>query len=500
MGYLLNIFSLGCKIRPLLRLLLIILIATATYLSNISFAIETNFPDIGESSASILETKNEKMIGDMIMQKIHGSNFLIADPIVNEYLHSIARHFKSQPPLRHINLDIFGVNTPEFNAFAFFGGHIAVHSGLILGVSNESELVAVLAHEIAHITQRHLARIMDASQQMMPLTAAEILAAIAVGALGAPEASIHLATAAMAGHVQSMVNFTREHEKEADRVGIQMLSQTEFDPNAMASVFQCMKKNSQYQTKPPEYLLTHPVYDSRIADAQNRAAAFKSKKATDSLSFHLVRARLEVAIEESMHKKIDRLKEKLSAGRYQNKIAAEYAYAVSLLKSPKEANTGLIRLQNLNTQNPNQWMLELGLAEAEYLTGQLAAALNRTKRLLEANPANYAIILEYVKLLLQNKQPKIAISLLVAERQRHFTDPLLHQLLARAYSLSQQQTELHRSQAEWHFSRGEFKDAFKQLDLALGYAQHNPSVSNKIVKRKAAMEAIIAEQKDLKLS
>lgn len=499
MRYLLNIFCLHCRTTPLLSLLWKVLIVVIIYLSNTVFAIETNFPDMGESSETILEAKNQRVIGNMIMQKIHGSDFLVADPIVNEYLHGIARHFTSQPHLRHINLDIFGVNTPEFNAFAFFGGHIAVHSGLILGVNNESELVAVLAHETAHISQRHLARIMDASRQMMPLTAAEILAAIAVGALGAPEAGIHLATAAMAGHMQSMINFTREHEKEADRVGIQMLSQTEFDPNAMASVFQCMKKNSQYQTAPPEYLLTHPVYDSRIADAQNRAAAFKKKQATDSLSFHLVRARLEVATEESTHKKIHRLKEKLDSGRYQNKIAAEYAYALSLLKSPKQANTGLTRLQSLNTQNPNQWMIELGLAEAEQVTGQLASALNRTKRLLELYPSNYAIIVQHVTLLLQNKQPDSAIKLLVAQRQTRFNDPMLHQMLARAYSLAHQQAELHRSQAEWHFARGEFKDAFKQLDLALEYAQHKKSVSNKIHQRKDAMQAMIEEQKDLKL-
>lgn len=476
-----------------------IIIIFIIYFSNVVFAAETNFPDMGESVATILEVRNEGLIGDMIMQKIHGSDFLIADPVVNEYLQGIGLHFTAQPHLRHFKLDIFGVNTPEFNAFAFFGGHIAVHSGLILGVENESELVAVLAHETAHITQRHLARITEASRQMMPLTAAEILAAIAIGACGAPDAGIHLATAAMAGHMQSMINFTRDHEKEADRVGIQMLSQTNFDPNAMATVFQRMKKNSQYQTRPPEYLLTHPVYDSRIADAQNRAAMFKHRQTTDNLDFHLVRARLEVALEESIHKKIQRLKEKLNPRQYQNKIGAEYAYALSLLRSHKQTQEGLLRLQNLNTENPNQWMLELGLAEAEQVMGQLNAALNRTKSLWEAYPSNYAIILQYATLLLENKQPDMAIKLLVAQRKTHFNDPMLHQMLARAYSLSHQQAELHRSQAEWHFARGEFKEAFKQLDLALEYTQNNKALSAKIHQRKESMQATIVEQKDLKL-
>lgn len=484
---------------PKLFSLYTVVFITILYFSNMAFAIETNFPDTGDYSQTILEAKNERIIGDMIMQKINGSDFLISDPIVNEYLHNIALHFTAQSHLRHINLDIFGVNTPEFNAFAFFGGHIAVHSGLILAVNNESELVAVLAHETAHITQRHLARMMEASRQMMPLTVAEILAAIAVGALGAPDAGIHLATAAMAGHMQNMINFTREHEKEADRVGIQMLAQTQFDPHAMATVFQRMKKNSQYQTRPPEYLLTHPVYDSRIADAQHRAAAFKQRPAPDSLLFQLVRARLEVALEESTSKKIQRLKEKRDSGHEQNKIAAEYAYALALLNSPKQVGEGLSLLQTLNTENPNQWIIELGLVEAEQISGQLSAALTRTEHLLASHPSNYAIIQQYATLLLQNKQPAEAIQLLVAERKAHFNDPVLHQMLARAYSQMHQPAELHRSQAEWHFARGEFKEAFKQLDLAEEYAQNNKLLLDKINHRKDAMQLVIIQQKDLKL-
>jgi predicted Zn-dependent protease len=140
------------------------------------------------------------------------------------------------------------------------------------------------------------------NRQMMPLTIVELLAALAIG-IGSPEAGIHLAHAAIAGHMQSMINYTREHEQEADRMGMQLLAKTHYDPNGMAAVFQHLRKKSTYQSHPPEYLMTHPVFDSRIADAQNRAMSLHVHPVPDSLFFHLIRARLEVIKDQSLTRK-----------------------------------------------------------------------------------------------------------------------------------------------------------------------------------------------------
>ncbi len=462
-------------------------------------AFETNFPQLGEASmSSRLDAHSEQVIGNMIMQKIHGSGFFISDAVVNEYLKNLAAKFSTETRIPNFTLDFFGVNSSEFNAFAFFGSHVAVHSGLILAVDNESELAAVLAHETAHITQRHLTRMLQHNQKMMPLTYAEILAAIAIGALGSPEAAAHLATAAMAGHVQQVINYTRDHEQEADRIGIQLLARTQFDPSAMASVFQRMKQHSIYQEMPPEYLLTHPMFDSRIADAQNRAASLAYRQIPDSLFFHFVRARLEIEKEENAHKKLNRLKENLISDRYQNKAAAQYAYALALMnnRQPQEA---LPILRDLNARYPEEWIIDLSVVDAEAKTGHMAPALLRIKQLLEAKPKNYAIRLQYATLLLQQKQAQQVIKLLLPYRKVHFTDPAIHQMLAHAYSMSQQPIKLHHSQAEWHFAKGEFKEAYKQLDLALEYAEHHPMESQKINDRREAIKEIEEQQRDLKL-
>ncbi len=460
--------------------------------------LQTNFPEVGEYVDSSLSPQTERLIGDHIMQKIYGSDFIVSDPVVNEYLQSIATKFSSHIHTKDLKLHFFGVNTPELNAFAFFGAHVAVHSGLILAVTNENELAAVLAHETAHITQHHLLRIVAANRQMMPLTFAEVLAAIAVGALGAPEAGAHLANAALAGHVQQMINFTREHEQEADRIGIKLLAASKFDPTAMASVFQRMKKQVYYHEIPPEYLLTHPVFDARIADAQNRAEMLPYQQAPDSLQFHLVRARLEVANKENTTKKINRFKELLDTGRYLNKAAAQYGYALALVKN-QQSKAALPILKSLMALHPSHWMIELGMAEAEANANLMSQALNRTQRLLKDHPANYAIALQCASLLLQNEQAHEAIKLLLSYRKTHMQDPVLHQLLARSYSKVQQTVQLHRTQAEWHFARGEFKPALHQLDLALEHSEIDKKFTAQIQDRKKTMQDIIQRQKEIKL-
>ena len=436
-------------------------------------------------------------MGDMVLQKIHGSDFKLADPIVDQYLQELATKFNAHINLPNFKLHFFGVDTSELNAFAFFGANVAVHSGLILAVNTESELAAVLAHETAHISQHHLSRMVATNRQMMPLTIVELLAALAIG-IGSPEAGIHLAHAALAGHMQNMINFTREHEQEADRMGMQLLVKTNFDPNGMAGVFQHLRRHTGYQTKAPEYLMTHPVFDSRIADAQNRALSLGTRKVSDSLFFHLVRARLEVSKYENTHKKITRLQDKHQKGRFQNKTAAQYAIAIAHIKNhhPQKA---IPLLQELLKAHPNEWVIELSLAKAESKANLIQQALARTERLMKIYPSNYAILSYHTGFLLQNKQPDKVVTLLITHKRNHMRDPFLHEMMARAYSMIGEKVALHRAQAECHFAKGQFREAFKQLEVALEYTKNKDPVIRQIKERRNTMQAIIQQQKGLKI-
>lgn len=462
-------------------------------------AIETNIPDLGQHTQSILSTPTEQLMGDSIMRQIYGTDYVVNDPVISEYLKQLAAKFTTHAKIKDYPLHFFGLNTAEINAFAFFGGHVAVHGGLMLMVENESELAAVLAHETSHISQHHLARILESNKQRMPITIAEVIASIAIGALGAPEAGAHLATAAMAGHVQHLINFTREHEYEADRMGMSLLARMGYDPKAMAKVFERLKQSTIYNDKPPEYLMTHPVFEARIADAQNRAASIPYNKSPDNFLFHLSRARIESTYDEkNNNNNIKRFKIKLSKG-HGNQVANEYGYALTLVKSPrqKENQQGLEILKRLSAEYPTEWAIQLGLAEAEETLGFYEAALDRYKQLHTQYPKNFGLTMSYVKILLQQRKAKEAIYLLKLQRRDYFSNPVIHQALAHAYSLTRQQTEVHRAQAEWHFARGEEKDTVKQLDLALESAEHDPAMVTLIKDRRDKMKEIIKKQKSL---
>lgn len=455
--------------------------------------IATNAPEL-EYAETTVDQHTERVLGEMIMQKIQGSDLVLRDYLANEYLKKFSTHFYDPKDPIEIKPHFFCVQSEEFNAFAFFGSHVAVHSGLIQSVANESELAAVLAHETAHIKQKHLSRMLIKNKQLMPMTLAGLLAGAALGTV-APEAGIHLATASLAGHSQQLINFTREHEQEADRIGIQLLAKAHYNPLGMAEVFERMKNKFSYQETPPEYLLTHPLFDSRIADAQNRAHEFPATPKTDPLVFHLIRAQLEIQKPENPAKKQARLKERLSTSNYTFLAAAEYAYALALLDN-QQATEALKQLERLAQEHPEEWLIELSLAEAKAALQPIEAALVHTQALNERYPHNEAILLQHADYLLKAHQAKAVIKLLSPYRRASPQNPFTYPLLAQAYSQLKQPIGVHRAQAEWHFCRGEFKEAFAQLSFALDKTTDPSEMRHLIQQRQQIMKDIQSQQQE----
>jgi predicted Zn-dependent protease len=468
----------------LILLWIFLLCSLTTYAVEIE---EIGLPDIEQRSTDLLALKNEREMGELIMQKIQGGNAYVPDAMVNQYLQQLAVRLGSHVPAQDFKLHFFGVQSNELNAFAFFGGHVAFHTGLLLAVETESELAAVLAHETSHITQRHLARMLVNNKQMLPLTFIELLAATAVGAAGAPEAGMHLATAALAGHVQKLINYTREHEKEADRIGIELLVKAGFAPGAMASVFNKMNQNVRYQTRPPEYLMTHPMFGSRIADAEHRAAHFNKRVVVDSLAFHLIRVRLEVSKAGTSQTQIKHLRKKLDSIKFKNNpTAVEYGESLVLMKEGKHSEANAI-LTSLCQKHPEEWILGLTLVENQQTVKKHDEALKELQRLYTLYPTNQAVILYYAdELLMVNKSE--AAKELLSSNQSYLNDPIAYELLARANGQLKNLVALHSARAEWHYARGEYKEALQQLDIAMEHASGNATIIESLRARKAAMK------------
>lgn len=421
---------------------------------------------------TVLTFAKEKQFGDLMMRQLRAENRVSPDLVLNEYLQSLGRQIATVAPQTSFQTTVFGIRSKEVNAFTFFGGYIGVHDGLLLNMANEQALVAVLAHEYSHITQRHLARMIENHRRMMPLTLAEMLAAMAIGTAGSPELGMHAIYAVLNMHFQKMLMFSREHEQEADRQALQILAKLDYDPRALPEVFQGFGKTARFSEKTPEYLQSHPLNESRIADAQNRATRFPKRTVTDSLLFHWAVARTRVAnfeerLEDLMlqvQRELKGLDEQTSERKW---AQAKYTQALVFAKNLQYAQAISI-LNELQRKYPSEWCIGLSLAEAEYLSGQKKEGLARLEQWLAKHPRLFPVGMLYSEYLIREKKPEQANAWLRKYDYEGGADVLAYyQLLAQTHRLLGDVPGVHRAQAEWHLLRGDVKAARLQVKLAL---------------------------------
>ncbi len=226
-----------------------------------------SLPDIGTTAGATLSVNEELQMGDFYVRELRASAPLINDPILDQYINTLGQRLVSHAWSVKTPFHFYLIQNDELNAFAFFGGNVVLHSALFRYTDNESELASVMAHEISHVTQRHLARAMEEQKRSAPLTWVGALGSILL-AMANPQAGMAALTGTLAGTQQGVISFTRQNEQEADRIGIQVLQRAGFDPEAMPDFMQKLADLSRYDSKPPEMLLTHPLPDSRLADAR----------------------------------------------------------------------------------------------------------------------------------------------------------------------------------------------------------------------------------------
>lgn len=247
-------------------------------------------PDMGTSAGSTLSIGQEMQMGDYYVRQLRGSAPLINDPLLTQYINSLGMRLVSHANSVKTPFHFFLINNDEINAFAFFGGNVVLHSALFRYSDNESQLASVMAHEISHVTQRHLARAMEDQQRSAPLTWVGALGSILL-AMASPQAGMAALTGTLAGTRQGMISFTQQNEQEADRIGIQVLQRSGFDPQAMPTFLEKLLDQARYSSRPPEILLTHPLPESRLADARNRANQMRPMVVQSSEDFYLAKAR-----------------------------------------------------------------------------------------------------------------------------------------------------------------------------------------------------------------
>ncbi|MGX2039587.1 beta-barrel assembly-enhancing protease [Methylocaldum sp. MU1018] len=445
-------------------------------------------PEIGDPTGTLMTPQQEKELGEAFYRKLHAQLEISQDPEVNDYIQSIGQKLAGSSDNPAQSFHFFVVREPSINAFAGPGGYIGVHSGLILTSEAESELASVLAHEIAHVTQRHLYQTFQAAGRLALPTAAAMLAAVLLGAKS-PQLGQAALMAAQAANLQYQINFTRDNEAEADRVGMQILSKSDFDPRAMPTFFERMQQSTRFAGRElPEFLLTHPVTVSRISDTRGRAEQFPYRQYPDSLTYQLVRAKLRVQTAANPRDALGYFKAVSGQGTKLQQDVSAYGLALALIADARAGEAKPI-LQRLIALYPDQSHFVNALAGAELETKDYPRAIRIYESALQRFPENRALTLNYARALLTTGKAQQARKLLHDYTRIHLPTPEVHELMAQAYSQLGNDAESHRYVAEAYYAAGQNRAAILQLRLAKKMAGDNFYLNSVIDERLKQLRA-----------
>lgn len=437
-----------------------------------------NLPNLGGTERSELSPQMERKLGEQIMLDIRRNRDYLDDAPVLEYLNNFgAKLVAAHPEARGeagFDYFFFGVRDATLNAFALPGGFIGVHSGLVLAAQSESELASVLAHEIGHVSQRHIARMLGQQRQdsLIPLATA-ILAILVAGS--SPDASLALATGGQGYAIQRQLNFSRDAEREADRIGLRILREAGFDTTGMMVFFGRMQTATRaYSDGAPAYLRSHPMTTERIADIEARTRGQRYRQRVDSLDFHLIQARLRVLQDlssEGLHETANAFEEQLRQKTRMQIAAAKYGQAFVALRqgAPAKAQELLQEArsaaQGASAPVHSQLLSSLAIDIALALRSP-DDALREADAARARFPLSRGIAIQYADALMAAGRGEEAVKYLRDQTQLYRQEPKLHNRLAKAYAAMTKQALQHMSLAEAYALSGSMPAAIEQLGIA----------------------------------
>lgn len=444
----------------------LLLVGTVLPLAQADAPSSVALPDFGDSSGALISPLEEQRLGEEFMRSVRRSVTIVDDPEVEEYIQNLGYRLVAGADPQPYRFTFFVVQDSAINAFAGPGGFIGVNSGLILAAESESELASVLAHETAHVTQHHLLRAFDkANRTNLPATAA-LIAALILGAHNPQMAEAAIAST-VAGSQQMQINFTRDNELEADRVGLQILASAGYDPINMPAFFEKLQQaNRYYESGAPEFLLTHPVTTSRIADTRGRAEQYPRIPPPSGLNFQLIRAKLRVITRDDPDQSVQFFKAALEQKTYAFEEAARYGYALALINH-KEFNAAREQVAWLLKKSPNRIAYLIANAQLEAKSGNGKAALKIYNDTLNLYPRHYPLTILYSQELLRQGQPVPARLLLQEYLRYREPKPLLYRLLAQAENDAGSPIESQQVLAEYDYLNGQTQSAIERLNRAL---------------------------------
>ena len=423
-----------------------------------------NLPEFADSSTAVVSPEYERRLGQLFLKQVRYFSKIISDPEVESYIESIGYQLASHSDNTEQPFKFFVVDNPSINAFAGPGGMIGVNSGIILNADDESELASVMSHEIAHVTQRHIARMLEQHEKYSLPTAAAVVGAILI-AMANPQVGAAAMTGITGLNVQNQINFTRANEKEADRIGMQLLVRAGHNPRSMPAFFEKLQRLSRFQQSGvPEYMRTHPLTTSRIADTRARAEEYPRRKFTNSHAYMLVRHKLLVLSYKNPRYAVDAFLDKLNNNALgkRERLAIQYGLAYAYLNINEYA-LAKRQINILLKDNPDDVAYLLLSALNEKNRSNYQAALSIYERTYEFYPDYKPVIIAYSRALLDVKQAKKARQLLT-DYERYYSHTLAtYSLLGQAEAMLGNEIEVAMIQVEYYYLAGETGRAIDKL-------------------------------------
>ncbi len=422
-------------------------------------------PELGDVASNELSLAAEKRIGQQIMNEIRTREpSYLDDPDVETYLNQLGARLVAVSNDPGMGFDFFAIDDPSINAFALPGGFIGVHTGLLLAAQTESELSGVLAHEISHVTQRHIAR------QIFQAKKVSMASLIAMGlALLAARSNSQVAGAALstaqAGAISSQLAFSRDFEREADRLGFDMLRRSGFDARGMSLFFERLQQTSRlYENNATAYLRSHPLTGERISDMQNREQATAYRQIADGSDFQLVRARVR-ALQGRPADAVADFEGLLRERKYTSEASARYGLAVARVRSRDwtAAEQELVAVRKLNVSSA---MVERLLAEVKIARGDKGAGLALYREAMARYPLNMPLLYGYGTALIADRKFAEALKFADVQLQSYPRDLRLHAMRADSYGALGRRSQQHLALAEMSALKGQTAGAIEQLQLA----------------------------------
>ena len=479
--------NLNLQLKQTLTLLIIVLGASLSSHAQNRDVIDS-LPNLGSSSAQFLSKQQSQILGAAYIRQARRAIKFVNDPILEEYINTLgnklAKHSDSS-----INapdkFSFYLAENPTVNAFAVPGGHIVINTGLIENTDNEAELASVLAHEIAHVTQNHSARGIEGSRYDSLISLATILVAVASGSAEAAQAGVAASTG---GLIEKRLAYTRRFEREADATGIRTLYKAGYPPVATSKFLLKLQAANQFNgINAPEFLLSHPVTVSRISEAEQRIKSYPPiTQQNNNDDFIDIKARISALYSGNSQRLSKQLEQKIASKQQSGTDISDtlyYQYGLSLAKS-NQSEKALSQLRKAEAMSPEKVAYQIAIAEAEIDNKNKTVGLKKFKTIYEEHETKMpSIALYYANALILADQSKQAIPVLKRMSRHSPNEPDLHIMLARAYGENDRLFESYVSRSEYHYLRGNFSFAIKQLDNAIATAPNKVERSILLAKK-----------------